>query len=202
MALLTAWQFLIELGHDAPNPFQSEPHRPVALEGRKVVVNGAAGGVGHLAVQLAKWRGAHVVAIASGPHEAFLRTLGVDDFIDYTKAKAEDIVRDADLVLDTVGGPAAGRFLASLKPGGALYSLFPLGYTGAEEAAKAGYTVSSTQVRSNGAQLAQAGRLLENGSVRVAIDSRFPLSEADRAHARAAGGHIRGKIVLTVRGEE
>jgi NADPH:quinone reductase-like Zn-dependent oxidoreductase len=202
MALLTAWQFLIELGHEALNPFQSEPHRPVPLEGRKVLVNGAAGGVGHLAVQLAKWRGAHVVAIASGPHEAFLRTLGVDDFIDYTKAKPEDMVRDADLVLDTVGGPAASRFLASLKPGGALYSLFPLGYTGADEAAKAGYTVSSTQVRSNGAQLAQAARLLENGSVRVAIDSRFPLADADRAHARAAGGHIRGKIVLTVRGEE
>jgi NADPH:quinone reductase-like Zn-dependent oxidoreductase len=198
MALLTAWQFLIELGHDAPNPFQAAPHRPVPLEGRKVVVNGAAGGVGHLALQLAKWKGAHVVAIASGAHEAFVRDIGADEFIDYTRTTADDLPRGVDLVLDSVGGPATGRFLATLKPGGALFPVYPLGFTGADEAAKAGYTVSSTQVRSNGAQLAQAARLLDEGRVRVAIGSRFKLADARLAHERAAGGHLRGKIVLTV----
>lgn len=199
MGLLTAWQFLVELGHEEPNPFQSVPHRPALLEGRRVLVNGAAGGVGHLALQLAKWKGAHVIAVASGGHEEFLRSIGADEFIDYTKSKPEVSVRDVDVVLDTVGGPATGRFLATLKPGGALYPVYPLGFTGGEEAAKAGYTVSATQVRSNGAQLAQAARLLEDGTVRVAIDSSFPLAQASRAHERAAGGHLRGKLVLTVR---
>lgn len=198
MALLTAWQFLVELGHDAPNPFQPVPHRPLPLAGRKIVVNGAAGGVGHLALQLAKWQGAHVVAIASGAHAAFLRDIGADEFIDYTKAGAADLPHDVDVVLDTVGGPGTGRFLAMLNPGGALFPVYPLGFTGAEDAARAGYTVSTTQVRSNGAQLAQAARLLDEGKVRVAIDSRFNLADARLAHERAAGGHIRGKIVLTV----
>ena len=198
MALLTAWQFLVELGHDAPNPFQSVPHRPVPLAGRKVVVNGAAGGVGHLALQLAKWQGAHVVAIASGAHEAFLRDIGADAFVDYTKAGTADLPHDADVVLDTVGGPGTGRFLAMLKPGGALFPVYPLGFSGTDDAARAGYTVSTTQVRSSGAQLAQAARLLDDGTVRVAIDSRFPLADARGAHERAARGHLRGKIVLTV----
>jgi len=82
MALLTAWQFLIALGHDQPNPLQAQRHVPVSLEGKTVLVNGAAGGVGHFAVQLAKWKGAHVIAVASGAHEAFLRGLGADQFID------------------------------------------------------------------------------------------------------------------------
>ena len=73
MSALTAWQFLIGLGHDEPNPFQPEPHRPVPLDGRTVLVNGAAGGVGHLAVQLARWQGSHVIAVASSAQEMFLR---------------------------------------------------------------------------------------------------------------------------------
>jgi NADPH:quinone reductase-like Zn-dependent oxidoreductase len=199
MALLTAWQFLVELGHAEPNPFQAEPHRPAPLEGRTVLVNGAAGGVGHLAVQLAKWKGARVIAVASGGHEAFLREIGADDFIDYTKEKPEAVAHGVDVVIDTVGGPSTGRFLATLKPGGALYPVYPLGFDGFDAAAKAGYTVSAAQVRSNGAQLAQAARLLDDGTVRVAIDSRFPLEDARLAHERAARGHLRGKIVLVVR---
>ncbi|OXL85824.1 NADPH:quinone reductase [Paenibacillus sp. SSG-1] len=197
MAGLTAWQFLIDLGHNEPNPLQPEMHRPVPLDGKTVLVNGAAGGVGHFAVQLAKWKGAHVIAVASGSHESFLRELGADEFIDYTKSLPEDVAHDMDLVLDTLGGPTTGRFLRTLKRGGALFPVF-LGFSDAEEAAKLGATVSMTQVRSNGPQLAELGRLLDAGTVRVAIDSTFPLADARKAHERAAGGHIQGKIVLTV----
>src|SRR3954454_24200356 len=197
MAGLTGWQFLIELGHNEANPFQPESHRPLPLNGKTVLVNGAAGGVGHLAVQLAKWKGAHVIAVASGKHESFLRELGADEFIDYTKSTPEDIAHDVDLVLDTLGGPTTGRFLRTLKRGGALFPVF-IGFSDAEEAAKLGVTVSMTQVRSNGPQLAELGRLLDAGTVRVAIDSTFSLADARRAHERAARGHIQGKIVLTV----
>lgn len=197
MAGLTGWQFLIELGHNEANPFQPESHRPLPLNGKTVLVNGAAGGVGHLAVQLSKWKGAHVIAVASGKHESFLRELGADEFIDYTKSPPEDIAHDVDLVLDTLGGPTTGRFLRTLKRGGALFPVF-IGFSDAEEAAKLGVTVSMTQVRSNGPQLVELGRLLDAGTVRVAIDSTFPLADARKAHERAARGHIQGKIVLTV----
>ncbi|MFI7504064.1 NADP-dependent oxidoreductase [Streptomyces sp. NPDC049687] len=198
MALLTAWQFLIELGHDHPSPFQAARHRPVALDAdTTVLVNGAAGGVGHFAIQLAKWKGARVVAVASGAHEAFLRELGADDFIDYTKRRPEDLVHDVDLVVDAVGGRESSRFLRTLKRGGALFPVF-FGEYDDEETARLGVTVSGTQVRSNGAQLAEVGRLLDAGTVRVAIDSTFPLADARAAHERAARGHIQGKIVLTV----
>lgn len=198
MSLLTAWQFMIEQGHDVPNPLQPMPHQPVPLAGKTVLVNGAAGGVGHFAVQLAKWQGAHVIAVGSGRHEAFLRRLGADAFIDYTQQAAEEGGRDVDLVIDAVGGPATGRFLRTLRPGGALFPIFPLGFTGAEEARQRGFTVSTTQVRSSGAQLAELAALLEAGVIQVAIDSIFPLADAQRAHERAALGHIQGKIVLTV----
>ena len=198
MALLTAWQFLIEQGHNEPNPLQPDQHKPLPLEGKTVLINGAAGGVGHFAVQLAKWKGAHVIAVASGKHEAILRDLGADEFVDYTKTPPEEVVHGADLVLDAVGGPAASRFLKTLKRGGALFPVFPLGFSGGEEAAKLGVTVSATQVQSSGAQLEEVGRLLDAGTLRVVIDSTFPLAEARKAHERAGHGHIQGKLVLTV----
>jgi NADPH:quinone reductase-like Zn-dependent oxidoreductase len=198
MSLLTAWQFLIEQGHIEPNPLQPNQHQPLPLEGKTVLVNGAAGGVGHFAVQLAKWKGARVIAIASGKHEALLRDLGADDFIDYTKNPPEDDVRDVDIVLDSVGGPTTGRFLRTLKSGGSLFPVFPLGFSGAEEAEKLGVAVSTTQVRSSGAQLKEIARLLDAATVRVVVDSTFALADARNAHERAAHGHIQGKIVLTV----
>jgi len=161
-------------------------------------VNGAAGGVGHFLVQIARWQGARVIAVASGRHEALLRELGVDQFIDYTKSSPEELVRDADLVVDAVGGPASSRFLRTLKRGGALFPIFPLGFDGFDEAAQRGITVSSTQVRSSGAQLAQLATLLDDGTIRVVIDSTYPLAEARQAHERAARGNIQGKLVLTV----
>jgi NADPH2:quinone reductase len=198
MSLLTAWQFLIELGHDQANPFQLFRHEPVPLEGKTVLINGAGGGVGHLAVQLAKWRGARVIAVASARNAALMHDLGVDEFIDYQTDAAEEAVWDVDLVLDAVGGANMERFLRVLKPGGDLFLVNPLGFAGHEEAEKRRITVSSTQVRSNGAQLADAARLLDDGTIRVVIDSTFPLSEAWRGHQRAASGSIQGKIVLAV----
>ncbi len=197
MSLLTAWQFLIETGHNAPNPFQPCPHKAVPLKGQTVLVNGAGGGVGHLAVQLARWKGARVIAVASSRNEALLRELGADEFIDYTKTAAESVVKNVDLVFDAVGGANMARFLRCIRPGGALFLVNPLGFSAHSEAAQKAVTVSSTQVRSSGAQLAQAGRLLEEGVVRVVIDSTYPLALASAAHQRAAMGNIQGKIVLT-----
>jgi len=198
MSLLTAWQFMIEVGHDEQNPLQPDQHMPVPLAGKTVLINGAAGGVGHFAVQLAKWKGAKVIAVASGRQEDLLRKLGADEFIDYTKNNAEETVKDIDLVIDAVGGSKTGRFLKTLKPGGALFPIFPLGFSGQDEAEKLGVNVSATQVRSNGKQLAELAPLLDQGVIRVVIDSIFPLSEARQSHQRAALGHIQGKIVLTV----
>ncbi|MBP1841778.1 NADPH:quinone reductase-like Zn-dependent oxidoreductase [Rhizobium petrolearium] len=198
MSLLTVWQFMVEVGHDAPNPLQPERHEPVPLKDRRVVVNGAAGGVGHFAVQVAKLKGAYVIAIASGRHEALLRDLGADQVIDYTRTPPEDVVRDADLVLDTLGGAASRRFLSTLKRGGALFPVFPLGFNADDEAEELGITVSTAQVRSSGAQLARLAPLLADGMLKTVIDSTYPLAAARQAHERAAKGHIQGKIVLTV----
>jgi NADPH:quinone reductase-like Zn-dependent oxidoreductase len=201
MAALTAWQFLIELGHDQPNPFQAHRHEPVAIDSdTTVLVNGAAGGVGHLAVQLAKWKGARVIAVASGAHEAFLRGLGADEFIDYTKDRPEDAAHDVDLVLDTVGGSDSRRLLRVLKRGGSLFPVYLAEYD-PDELAQLGVTTSSTQVRSSGRQLREIAHLLEDGTLRVALDSTYPLADARQAHERAARGHIQGKIALTVDGQ-
>ena len=197
MSLLTAWQFLIDVGHDAPNPFQSFRHKPVPLAGRSVVVNGAGGGVGHLLVQVAKWQGANVTAIASGRHEALMRELHIDRFVDYTTEAAEDVIRDADLVVDAVGGKNMERFLSVVKRGGTLFLVNPMGFAGYEEAKGLAITVSSTQVRSNGPQLEEAGKRLDDGTLRVTIDSTFSLADASRAHERANKGNIQGKIILT-----
>jgi NADPH:quinone reductase-like Zn-dependent oxidoreductase len=197
MSGLTAWQFLIELGHDHPSPFQEPQHQPVPLSAdTTVLINGAAGGVGHFALQIAKWKGARVIAVASGTHESFLRELGADEFIDYTKTAPEDVARDVDLVLDTVGGPDSGRLLRTLKRGGALFPVFIAQYD-PEELGGLGVSTSGTQVRSNGPQLQELGRLFNDGTFRVAIDSLLPLADAREAHERAARGHLQGKIVLT-----
>jgi NADPH:quinone reductase-like Zn-dependent oxidoreductase len=197
MSLLTAWQFLIEQGHDVQNPLQTNRHVPVPLKGKKVLVNGAGGGVGHLLVQLAKWKGAHVIAVASGKHQAMLRDFGADEFYDYNAVPVDDVVTGLDLVVDAVGGARSARFLKTLKRGGALFPIFGLGFDAHDEASRLGVTVSTTQVNSHGGQLAEIAPLLGDGTIRVAIDSTFPLAQARAAHEHAAAGHLQGKIVLT-----
>ncbi|WP_434443613.1 zinc-binding dehydrogenase [Lentzea sp. E54] len=134
-----------------------------------------------------------MIAVASGAHEAFLRDLGADEVIDYTRERPEEVAHDVDLVLDCVGGPESKRFLKTIKRGGSLYPVY-FGEFDDEENARLGITVTSTQVRSSGAQLTEIGRLLDDGTLRVAIDSAFPLKDAQAAHERAARGHLQGKI--------
>lgn len=198
MSLLTAWQFLVDLGHDEPNALQPDPHQPRPLAGKTVLVNGAAGGVGHFAVQVAKLKGAKVIAVASAGPAPLLRELGADEVIDYQTTRIADVAHDVDVVMDVIGGAAAEALIPVIKLGGALFLAFPLGFEGAATATERNITVSTTQVRSNGDQLKALARLLDDGSLRTVIDSRFPLADAARAHERAARGHIRGKIVLDV----
>ncbi|WP_208800652.1 NADP-dependent oxidoreductase [Microbispora triticiradicis] len=183
MAGLTAYQFIVD-------------HIKLD-EGRRVLVNGAAGGVGHFAVQLAKIKGAYVIGVASGRHETFLRELGADEFLDYTTTRVEDEVRDVDVLIDTVGGPDAHRFLPVLRRGGVISPVFHAEYH-RERAADLGISFRHGQVHSDGGQMAELARLLELGRLRVGIDSVFPLAEAAKAHERAERGHIQGKIVLRV----
>lgn len=183
MAGLTAYQWLFDhIGLQA---------------GRTVLVNGAAGGVGHFAVQLAKTQGATVIAVASGRHEAFLKGLGADRFLDYTTESVADLVRDVDHVVDAVGGPDGYRFLPVVKPGGTISPVF-YGEYHRDQAARRDITFPGGQVHSDGAQMAALAALLDAGQVRVGIDSVFPLTEAAAAHRRAEQGHLQGKIVLRV----
>lgn len=129
----------------------------------------------------------------AGRHEALLHELGADEFIDYARTRPEDVVREVDLVVDAVGGPDTGRFLRTLRRGGALFPIFPLGFDGAAEAEKVGTTVSTTQVRSSGTQLSELAGLLDAGAIRVVIDSSFPPADAGRAHERAARGQHPGR---------
>ncbi|MFC0038914.1 NADP-dependent oxidoreductase [Actinomadura rayongensis] len=183
MAGLTALQIMFEVAALPP--------------GKKVLVNGAAGGTGHFFVQLAKTRDAHVVAVASGRHEAFLRDLGADEFIDYTTTDVATAVRDVDHLFDAVAGPDAYRLLPVLRDGGVISPIY-LGDYHPEEAAARGITFAGGQVRSDGAGMAELARLIESGAVRVAVDSEFALADAASAHAHGERGHLQGKIVLRV----
>jgi NADPH:quinone reductase-like Zn-dependent oxidoreductase len=181
MAGLTAYQYIVD-------------HTDVKAEDT-VLVNGAAGGVGHFLVQLAKLRGARVVAVASSRHEASLRTLGVDQYIDYTTTEVNSVAHDVDVLFDTVGGPHGHRLTPSIKSGGVLSPVF-FGDYHDTELARRGISYAGGQVHSDGAQLSELAKLLQTGAIRVVVDSAYPLSEAWRAHERALKGHIQGKLVL------
>ncbi|MBL7502315.1 NADP-dependent oxidoreductase [Frankia sp. CNm7] len=185
MAGLTAYQYLVD--HAKPEP------------GSTVLVNGAAGGVGHFLVQLVRHRGARVIAVASGRHEDFLRGLGVDEYVDYTTTAVTDVARDVDYLFDTVGGPHGHRLTPALRDGGVLSPVFFGDYHDHELAAR-GIQRASGQVHSDGRQLGELAELIDSGAVRVHLDSTFPLTEAWRAHERGERGHLQGKIVLRVAG--
>ncbi len=183
LAALTAWQALFEVAQ--------------LQAGQRVLIHAAAGGVGHLAVQLAKWRGAYVIGTASARNAGLLRELGVDAAIDYTSAPFEQAVQDVDVVLDTVGGTTQARSFAVLRPGGQLVSI--VGQPAAELAQQHNVRAHWWLVEPNSAQLAQIATLIDQGQLRPLVDTVLPLAEASEAHRLSESRHARGKIVLQVR---
>ena len=166
--------------------------------GQTVLIHGAAGGVGSFAVQFAKSKGARVLGTASGDHATQLRQLGADEVIDYRKTKFEDVARDVDVVLDTIGGETQERSWKVLKAGGVLVSLVQP--PSAEKAAAHGVRGFVVYQKGNGEQLAAIADLVSKGKVKVNVETVLPLMEARKAQELSKSGHSGGKIVLKVNG--
>ncbi|MFE9610862.1 NADP-dependent oxidoreductase [Streptomyces sp. NPDC006012] len=182
---LTAWQGLVDLGG--------------VSEGDRVLVHGGGGGVGHVAIQIAKALGAHVIATASGSKRNFVEGFGADEVIDYTAVDFTEAVRDVDVVLDTIGGNTVERSLEVLRPGGHLVTAV------AEEdsvlAAKyeaAGMRFSGIAVDPDPVALRGLVDLVEQGRLRIHVQETFPFERVADAHRLLDGGHLQGKLVLTV----
>jgi NADPH:quinone reductase-like Zn-dependent oxidoreductase len=180
LAALSAWQGLFDLGG--------------LTAGERVLVLGAAGGVGHFATQLGRVRGARVVGVATGDGVARARELGAEETLDGGAAAFEDGVEPVDLVFDTVGGEALVRAAALLRDGGRLVSVAAEPPAEIAAARQASYFV----VEPNREQLVELARLVDDGAVRPEVDSVFPLAEAEAAFARVAASGKRGKVVLRV----
>lgn len=181
---LTAWQTLF---------------RHAELQaGQRVLVHGAAGGVGHVAVQLAKRAGAEVFATASARNHAFLKELGADRVIDYTTTAPEDVLDDMDVAIDPRGGEDFHRLTRTLRRGGIIVTLKGTPPGGAETAAARGIRIGRTYVQPDGAALAEIAPLLADGSLRIAVERVFPLADVAAAHRIGHEGHVRGRLVLDV----
>lgn len=163
---------------------------------QRILIHGAAGGVGSFAVQLAKWKGAYVIGTASGRNQEFLRELRVDEPIDYEKKHFEDVVHDVDVVLDTLGGETQNRSWEVLKKGGILMSI--VAPPSADEAAKRSVRAAFFSAQPSSAQLAEIAKLVDAGKLKPVVETVLPLSEARRAQELNEAGHARGKIVLKV----
>ncbi|MFH8463245.1 NADP-dependent oxidoreductase [Streptomyces sp. NPDC017991] len=186
LAALTAWQALVDTADVRP--------------GQRVLIHAAAGGVGHLAVQIAKERGAYVIGTASSGKHEFLRGLGADELVDYRETDFAEAVRDVDVVLDTVGGDYRSRSLRTLRPGGLLVSILPSGSPElAEEAAGLGVRAVEMLVEADQAGMSAIAGLVAAGTLRATVAEVFPLAEAAKAHALGDTGRTVGKLVLQVR---
>ncbi|WP_406193656.1 NADP-dependent oxidoreductase [Streptomyces sp. NBC_01017] len=182
---LTAWQALVEYADVQP--------------GQRVLIHAAAGGVGHVAVQIAKARGAHVIGTASAGKHEFLRGLGADEVIDYRETDFAEAVKDVDVVLDTLGGETSVRSLGVLRPGGVVVSILPVGSDDFyEEAERLGVRALRMLVDSDRADLRAIADLVDKGQLRAEIAGTFPLADAAEAHALGDTGRTAGKLVLTV----
>ncbi|MEU2587488.1 NADP-dependent oxidoreductase [Streptomyces avermitilis] len=182
---LTAWQALVETADVRP--------------GQRVLIHAAAGGVGHVAVQIAKARGAYVIGTASAGKHDFLRGLGVDETIDYRETDFTEAVRDVDVVLDTVGGDYSLRSLRVLRPGGIVVSILPVGSDEFyEEAERLGVRALRMLVDASHTGMKAIAELVEAGKLRATIAETFPLADAAKAHALGDTGRTTGKLVLTM----
>jgi NADPH:quinone reductase-like Zn-dependent oxidoreductase len=185
LAGLTAWQALVETADVQP--------------GQRVLVLAAAGGVGHLAVQIAKARGAYVIGTSSWPKHDFLREIGVDEAIDYTAAPVEEQVGDIDVVLDLVGNETSPGAIAALRDGG-LFAAITSSVGGDVLSGLAGDRVRVTGilVEPDRLGLEALAVLVEQGALRPHVAATCPLEDASRAHELSETGRTQGKIVLTV----
>lgn len=165
--------------------------------GQRLLVRGAAGGVGLFAVQLGRWKGAHVIGVASAANADFVRSLGAAEVVDYAAVPIEQSARDVDVALDTVGGPGAAGLLETVKPGGVIVSI--AGQVPEEAAQRRGVRVArAAPPPSLGDLLRQIAGLIEAGTVAPVVGRVFHLEEAAQAQRLSESGHGRGRIVLRV----
>lgn len=185
LAGLTAWQALIDTADVQP--------------GQRVLIHAAAGGVGHLAVQLARWRGAHVIGTASAPKHDRLRDLGADELIDYTRVRFEDVTGDVDVVVDLVGGEVTVRSLRVLKPGGLLLTV-PSGAELPEQPVLDRHRVRATWllVEPDGHALQRLAALVDDRRLVVHVEATADLADIAGLHRTGQTGRTFGKLVATV----
>ncbi|MFF7356788.1 MULTISPECIES: NADP-dependent oxidoreductase [Streptomyces] len=182
---LTAWQALTEHADVRP--------------GQRVLIHAAAGGVGHVAVQIAKARGAYVIGTASAAKHDFLREIGVDEPVDYRSTDVTEAVRDVDVVLDTLGGDTSVDSLKVLRPGGVVVSILPVGSQEFhDEAARLGVRAVRMLVDADRAGMRAVAELAESGKLKATIAGTFPLADAAKAHEVGDTGRTTGKLVLLV----
>ena len=167
--------------------------------GQRILIHAAAGGVGHFAVQIAKHAGAYVIGTASAANREFVLGLGADVVIDYTEAPFEDVVKDVDLVLDTIGGDNIERSLKVMKKGATIISI-PSGANDGvkEKAAAMGMIGVTMMVQSSGEDMEHLASLLEEGVLKPEVSKLFPLEKMGEAHAQVETHKTRGKVIVTV----
>lgn len=184
-AVTTVWPFLLDAGQ--------------LKSGQRLLIQGAAGGVGSVAVQVAHARGAHVIGTASAANHDYLRSIGADEVIDYRTEKFEDKAKNVDIVFDTVGGETLERSYAVVRPGGTLIAI--AGRVSAEKCQAAGILcpTATREGKSPGKMLAEAAALADAGKLKVNVERVFPLEEAFAAQELNRAGHTRGKIILKIR---
>lgn len=167
-------------------------------KGQRILVQAAAGGVGHFMVQFAKHLGAHVTGTSSAANKDFILGLGADEHVDYKSGPFEDVVKDIDLVIDCVGGVIAERSIDVVKPAGTLISIpSGLGSEITEKARKRDINAFFFLVQSSGEDMKAIADLLEKGIIKPYVN-HFDFSQLDVAHQQQETGSTRGKIVLTV----
>lgn len=186
LAALTAWQALVDTAK--------------VEAGQRVLIHAAAGGVGHLAVQIAKARGAYVIGTASAAKHEQLRALGADELIDYRTVDFAEAVRDVDIVLDTLGAENSLRSLPTLRAGGLLITIKPTGVEELRAAAdRLGVRMAALLVEADHAGMTAIADLLATGTIAPTIAGVFPLADSAQAHALGDTDRTFGKLVVTVR---